>query len=396
MDMKIAIDGTTLCDAGGGSGAGIEHYTWSIVSALFKLNATHEYFLIVTKELSEPRLRLLLEGTSNVCVLRQILPTIPFVSRHIFLPLRLWISQVRVLFSPFGQIPYFWKGKSVITVHDVMIYEHPEWFSQLGEQNFSTRVIVPMSIEKAQKIIAVSNSTNERLNHVFPDSEEKTVIVYEGVEPPQDHETNYVFTRFPFERDMVLFLGTIEPRKNLDTAFQAFHTFLEERPDLATTVRFVVAGKRGWNADDTFELANRINDAWSDLEPDGVIRFLGTVTEEEKWSLLRRASVFLFPSLFEGFGLPILEAMSVGTPVITTQEGALAEVGGDSVITVDPFDVQGMSFAIAQCLLVPEGVEKLCWDGIERAKQFSWERAAQETLRILEQVGKNQQIKNPV
>lgn len=387
--MKIAIDGTTLCDAFGGIGAGIEHYTWSIIFALFRLNTSHEYFLIIPKEFPEPRLRLLFEGSLNIRVVRPILPNIPFVSRHIFLPLRLLISKVNVLFSPFGQIPYFWKGKSVITIHDVLVYEHPEWFPQMGEQNFSMRVIVPRSIEQTQKIIAVSHSTNERLIHVFPNAKGKTVVVYEGVEPPLTPETNYSFTRFPFERDMVLFLGTIEPRKNLVTAFKSFHAFLEERPELATSVRFIVAGKRGWNADETYELADRINDAWRDLEPDGVIHFLGTVTEEEKWSLLRRASVFVFPSLFEGFGLPVLEAMSVGTPVITTQEGALAEVGGDSVITVGSYDVQGMSLAIAQCLLVPEGVETLRWDGIERSKNFSWEQTAKETLCILEQVGKN-------
>jgi len=384
--MVIVIDGTTICDKDGGHGAGIEHYSWSIVFALLRLPSVHEFVLVLPSVLSEPRVRVLLEGvTRPVKLIRVGSNTVPFLSRHILLPLRLLLSRPSVYFSPFGQIPYFWKGTSVVTIHDVAIYEHPEWFADLGNQDFSVRVSVPRSIQSAQKIIAVSESTKQHLEQVFPSSGEKTIVVMEGVSSIAEPMHEYASDRFPFDKDFVLFLGTIEPRKNIETAIQAFHLFLVNHPELAQTVRFIIAGKQGWGADAVLRLANEVNAAWQEAEPEGVIRFLGTVTEEEKWSLLRKATTFLFPSLYEGFGLPILEAMSVGTVVITTDQGALAEVGADAVISVDPFDAQGMSLALAQCLLVPEGVQFLCEQAWLHTRKFTWEKTAEETVRVLEQ-----------
>ena len=116
-------------------------------------------------------------------------------------------------------------------------------------------------------------------------------------------------------------------------------------------------------------------------------QFLGPVTEEEKWYLLSGASCLFFPSFHEGFGLPILEAMSVGTPVITTACGAIPEVGGDAVIYVDPEDIEAMSFAIAQCVLVPQGAQYLREEGYRRAKSFSWQETAKKTIAVLRSVG---------
>ena len=199
--------------------------------------------------------------------------------------------------------------------------------------------------------------------------------------------TDETSRRFPFDRDLVLCLGTVEPRKNLVNAFLAFDQTLQSHPELASQVRLVVAGKKGWQ---THEIENeliRVNRAWRESEPNGVIQFLGPVTEEEKWNLLAHASCLLFPSFDEGFGLPVLEAMAVGTPVIASNRGALPEVGGDAAMYVDPNDTEAMSFALSQCLLVPEGVRELKEMGIKRAAEFSWERAAKETLKVLEEVG---------
>lgn len=166
-------------------------------------------------------------------------------------------------------------------------------------------------------------------------------------------------------------------------AVRAFDLFLQQHPESASSSRFIVAGKQGWGTEETLALISEVNRMWSEYEPEGVIRLLGSVTEEEKWILLSRASVFVYPSLYEGFGLPVLEAMSVGTPVIITREQALEEISGDAAITVVFDDVEGMSLAIAQCLLLPEAVSLLREDGIARAKLFSWERTAKETLRVI-------------
>ncbi len=384
--MKILIDGTTLCDKFGGAGAGVEHYSFAIIAAMIRQKSSHHFFLYIPKQLTTQRLHILIGDAKNVTILKSFGSSIPFFSRHLFLPLRFGFARPDVLFSPFGQTPLLWRGKSVITIHDCAIYEHPEWFAPLGNQNFSTQVVVPNSIKRSKAIIAVSEFTKSSLTRLFPEVHEKTTVVYEGVEPPETTSRDYALTRFPFDRDFVLALGTIEPRKNLSLAFEAFHLFLEQRPELARTVRLIVAGKSGWGCEETVRVAEKVNHAWADIEPGGVIRFLGTVTEEEKWTLLQRASVFVFPSLHEGFGLPVLEAMSVGIPVVTTGSGAVAEVGGDVVIRVNLGDPAAMSLALAQCLLVPEGASVLHDEGIKRAKLFSWQKAAKETLEVIENI----------
>ncbi|MBI4592081.1 glycosyltransferase family 4 protein [Candidatus Uhrbacteria bacterium] len=389
--MRIAIDGTMLCAPDGSRGAGIEHYSWSITTALLQTGESHEFFVSTPPGLSRIRRQELLEAGAHVTLLPSWGPKLSFVSRHAILPMRFLLRRPDVLFSPFGQIPLGWRGKSVVTVHDLAIYEHPEWFP--SQQSFATRVVVPNSLKRATQIIAVSSATQKKLHEFVSSTVGRVHVVFEGVDLNEAYATlsqvDSTSTRFPFDREFVLFLGTIEPRKNLLNAFRAFHAFLQSRPEQAAQVRFIVAGKKGWHTREAEEECVTINHAWKDVEPTGVIQFLGPVTEEEKWNLLARASCLLYPSWDEGFGLPLLEAMAVGTPVIASNRGALPEVGGDAAVYVDPEDIEAMSFALTQCLLIPEGVREIRELGIQRAAEFSWERAAQETMKILEEVAQS-------
>lgn len=386
--MRIAIDGTTLCAPDGSRGAGIEHYTWSIVSELIKQGTKHEWFVATPPAFSEVRRRELEALGNNVTILPSFGPKMSFVTRHGLLPVRFGIRRPDVLFSPFGQIPLGWRGKSVITVHDVAIYEHPEWFPD--KQDVSTRVLVPKSLEKATHIIAVSEATKQKVEQLFPVTEGKVTTVHEGVGLEEAYEAlkdaDESSTRFPFDRDFVFFIGTIEPRKNLVNALKAFDTFLKSRPDQAGLTRFIIAGKKGWHTQEIEQELVRVNHEWKDVEPNGVVQLLGAITEEEKWHLMARASCLLYPSWDEGFGLPLLEAMAVGTPVITSTQGSLPEVGGDAAVYVEPTDIEGMSLALTQCLLIPEGVRALREEGVKRAAAFSWKKAGAQTLNILEQI----------
>lgn len=367
--MKIFIDGTTLCAADGTVGAGIEHYTWSLVKAMVQENKSNDLIIFLPEQLSKQKEAELLSEVRRVRIVRPILPRIPFLSRHVLLPIRALLSRADIFFSPFGQLPFFWRGKSVITIHDVLIFDHPEWFEEETQNSFSTQYIVPMSIKQADKIICVSKFTEVRLHARFPETKNKTCVIYEGVEIGMQKEIENT-KRFPFDRDFVLMLGTIEPRKNFQNSFAAFEKFLATHPEMETKPRLIVAGKYGWKSDEIVDAARGNED----------INFLGPVTEEEKWYLLSRASCLLFPSFEEGFGLPILEAMSVGAPVITSKNSALEEVGGDVVLYVDPDDVDGMSLAIAQCVLVPDGVQYLREEGYRRAVTFSWQASANQTF----------------
>lgn len=382
--MRIFIDGTTLCDETGNVGAGIEQYSWCITEHLLRVGSEHEFFILIPDAMSSTRENQLKKIGSHVHTLRSRLPTFPFVSRHIFFPLRAKCIRPDIFFSPFGQLPFFWKGKSVITIHDVSIFEHPEWFPESDHTNWSVRWIVPRSIERAAHIIAVSEWTKQRLAKRFPETDKKTVVIPEGVLPPEGLlSATTPSSRFPFDREYIFFIGTIEPRKNLVHALKAFDRFLQAHPEWLSQVRFILAGKKGWKTDEIDALANDINDRWHAKEPHGVIQFLGPVTEEEKWTLIDRASCLVFVSHEEGFGLPVLEAMSVGTPVIASTAAALKEVGGEAILTVEPTDVEALSFAIAQCLLVPDVTKEMRVLGYHRARQFTWELAAEKTLEVL-------------
>ncbi|HLD20743.1 MAG TPA: glycosyltransferase, partial [Patescibacteria group bacterium] len=247
--MRIAIDGTTLCAPDGSRGAGIEHYSWSITKALLAQGEEHDFFISTPPGLSRIRRQELLKSGASVTLLPSWGPKLSFISRHVLLAVRFLLRRPDVLFSPFGQIPLGWRGKSVVTVHDLAIYEHPEWFP--AQQSFATRVVVPNSLERATQIIAVSSATQQKLHELMPATAGNVHVVPEGVDLSEAYaalsQVDSASTRFPFDRDFVLFLGTIEPRKNLRGAFRAFHAFLESRPEQASQVRFIVAGKKGWN-----------------------------------------------------------------------------------------------------------------------------------------------------
>jgi glycosyltransferase involved in cell wall biosynthesis len=385
--MKIALDGTTLCDKQGGRGAGVEHYTWSILYSLLRIPSKNTYLLVVPEALSQADLAELIRGVSRVKVVRSKVPKVTFFSRHLLLPVKLYLMGTDVLFAPAAQVPWGWRGKSVLTIHDLAIYENPEWFPDIKQQDFAVNTIVPKSIQEANAFVAVSKATQQQLERLFPVARGKSRVVYEGV-TLKKCKNNTELERFPYEKDYVFYLGTLEPRKNLVAAMNAFDRFLDNRPEQATQVRFILAGKLGWKWEEIEKTANTINDKWKQADPGGVVQALGHVSEEEKWCLLSRASAFIFPSLYEGFGLPVLEAMSVGVPVICSNKGALPEVGGDVVMYVEPDDIDKMALQIAQCILLPEGISIMRQEEQEQAKKFSWQKAAQETLEVIEGAGK--------
>lgn len=383
--MTIAIDARDICRGDGSRGAGIGHYAWEIVRAL-AATCPHPLVVAVPAAFSRRDEEELKAGrpqadkASSIKVIRAGKGKVPFVGRHVALPLRLAFEKPDVLFCPSGEAPLGWLGKSVVTVHDLAVYEHPEWFPEGDRGNWSRRVIFPRSVARASAIVAVSESTRASLVARFPEAAGKTVVVHEGVTLPAG------FARAPGPDDLVLSIGTVEPRKNYPTAIRALDAYLRRVPDRAATTRYVIAGAVGWKGDEALRAADEANAAWRAHAPDGLVKALGSVSEQEKWSLLSRASVLLIPSWHEGFGLPALEAMAAGVPVIASAAGALPEVVGDAGMLVDPADAGAMSLALAQCLLLPDGTRELVEEGKRRAAAFTWERAAGETLAVLERV----------
>lgn len=371
--MRIAIDARTICDRGGGPGAGIEHFTWSGILALLRRFPENKYLLFVPKSLPFDYRGLLRATGAQVKCVASDFPPGPFLARHVWMPIISFFWRTDILYVPTTHLPLLWKGPSVVTVHDMAIFEHPEWFPDADAKGVSTGKLVPRAIQKADGIVAVSEYTQERLEAHFPERRGAIDVVYPGVDGPRRFSASFQ----PPADEYLLFLGTVEPRKNIPAALRAFDAFLRDHPERAYRTRFIIAGRWGWKTEETKLVIDEINEAWQGIVRQPIVQALGPVSEEEKWALLAHASAFVFPSLDEGFGLPPLEAMAAGIPVICSDAGALSEVTGDAALRCAPDDERTLSLLMAQCLLMPDAVSELRGIGQAHARLFSWERTAE-------------------
>lgn len=266
----------------------------------------------------------------------------------------------------------------VLTIHDLTTLSHPKTHS--ARARFYMQALMPASIRRAARIVCVSHSTELELHRYFEDAESKTTVVHSAasgrfrlIEP---YKVTGVLRRWKLASDSyLLYLGTIESRKNLEGLIRAYARacILPDSPVLA------IAGRVRDSARHLLELPRT-------LGIEGKVHFLGYVDDDEAVALYNGALAFIYPSLYEGFGLPILEAMACGTPVITSNTSSMPEVAGDAAILVDPGDPQSLANAIVAVATQPELRTAMRNMGLARSSQFSWDRCARETVAVWEQV----------
>ena len=262
-------------------------------------------------------------------------------------------------------IPRYTRAATVTTVHDLALLRHPE----LGNKDLVDMVeAAARNFERADRIIAVSDSTRTDLIELCAVAPEKIRVVHNGLSPvfrpPRDA------TRSPIDSPYILHVGTHEPRKNIVNLLHAFSMLRA-----GSEVVLVQVGGPGWETVDLHGLTRK-------LGVDDRVRFLGAVEPSELPSLYAHARVFVYPSLYEGFGLPILEAMACGTPVVCSNRPALPEVAGDAAITVDPQSPEAIAEAIDRVLSSDELHTDMGRRGLSRAKAFSWSKCARETIGV--------------
>jgi glycosyltransferase involved in cell wall biosynthesis len=265
----------------------------------------------------------------------------------------------------------------VITVHDLAFLRFPWTVTGASRRYYGG---VHRAVQEADAVIAISHTTARDLVELAHADPEKTHVVYLAAEPdltPMDPEEarRAVAKRFGIAGRYALFVGTIEPRKNVAALLHAFNQLRHDFP-----IRLVLAGARGWLSDDVFRILH-------DLALADGVDFLGPVPPGELRPLYCGAEVLVLPSLYEGFGLPPLEAMACGTPVVVSGAGALPEVVGDAGVVVNPEDPDDLAEALGWVLGNPAFQAELAQRGLRRAAEFSWERTARETLAIYERVG---------
>ncbi|MCK4431428.1 MAG: glycosyltransferase family 4 protein [Candidatus Aminicenantes bacterium] len=278
-------------------------------------------------------------------------------------------------------IPFLYEDKRckyVVTIHDLITRIYPSKFTK--KHRLVQNTLLPHILRKADRIIAVSNSTKNDIIKFYPEYAHKIKVIYEGVEsqffPRSNHEIEKTLDKYNVDFRYILFLGTVEPRKNIIRVVDAF---IQLKQEGNIEQKLIITGRKGWLYKDIIEKINK-----TPFSQD--IIFTDFVDDEDLPSLYSGAEIFLYPSLYEGFGLPVLEAMSCGSPVITSNLSSLPEIAGDAAILVDPMNVEEIVQAMEKLLRDRELRKELKRKSLERAKFFSWEMAAKETLHLYEDI----------
>lgn len=279
------------------------------------------------------------------------------------------LSRGRLLWSPANTGPLL-KAQQVVTIHDVATLDHPEWF----ERKFALwyRWMTPRLVRRARHVLTVSEYSKQRIIHHTGVSAERVTVVPlaadERFRPHTPEECREVREQLGLPPQFVLSVGSLEPRKNLAALLTAWQQWTDRPADLVLAI--------SGSANKVFSALNM------GAAPEGV-KFLGRVSDEQLPALYSAAEAFVYPSFYEGFGLPPLEAMASGTAVITSGTTSLPEVVAEAALMVDPHDPKTITAALRTLFSEPERRVALAQRGLERAALFSWRRTAQETARVL-------------
>jgi glycosyltransferase involved in cell wall biosynthesis len=266
----------------------------------------------------------------------------------------------------------------IVTLHDAFAYVQPQLHNRLD--NWRYRWMLPRLIRRADSVITVSQCSRQDLIHHLKLPDEQVRVIAEGVDEKfrpivDERERRQVLARYGIKPPYLLYLGAITARKNITQLLEAFARVCQRHPDLI----LVVGGKRQWHTDE-------VDMALAHGESMQQVHFTGYVRDADLPALYSAASAFVFPSSYEGFGLPPLEAMACGTPVITSNTSSLPEVVGDAALTINPSDVDELAAAIERALTDQNLRADLRRRGLARAARFTWERTARETLDAYEHV----------
>jgi len=378
--MKIGIDCRQFYDYHLNVGAGIERYSYHLVRNLLKHDQENEYVLFFYSDISPETIKKVKGKNSRVKVIKTLRQgsKIPFWDSHIKFSWIIKKEKLDLAIFPANIIPLFYFGRSILVIHDLAIFLYPEWFPD--KQWFSKKILVPAGLRRADKIITVSNSTKNDLLKLFNVDEKKIKMIYPGVvikDKYLDKEFDKIRQKYDIKNEYALFFGTIEPRKNILNLIKAFSNYIFENEE--SRLILVLAGIKGWKHKKIFKYLNKINKRIFGSR----IKYIGKISNRERNILIKNCQVFVFPSLYEGFGFPVVEAMRLGAPVITSNKASLQEIGRDAAALINPADVNSIRKQIKKVCENKNFRQKLIVQGHKRADQLTWEKAITEFKALL-------------
>ncbi len=381
--MRIGIDFTSAAR----ERAGIGRYARELIRALSRLDRANQYLLFVPRDAHDDLVTF--DWPSNFRIVRAPLTERMLAAlwhrARIPLPVESFIGRVDVFYSPDFLLPPTRARRKLVTVHDLSYVRLPECFPDVLKRYLDSSV--PRSVARADLVLADAESTKRDLIDVYHLPPEKVNVLYSGVDrcfcPQMDEKSMArVSQKYKLDQPYLLSVSTIQPRKNYIRLIKAFSQLISNpqpqspisnHPSLLSNLCLVISGGNGWMYQEVYETVEQLG-----LRER--VMFPGFVDDQDLPALYAMATLFVYPSLYEGFGLPVAEAMACGVPVICSNASSLPEVGGDAVLYFDPCEIDAMANMMRRALADQALRSELRTKGLEQARQFSWERAAERLL----------------
>lgn len=371
--MVIGIDGN---EANVGKKVGIGQYAYEILSNIYKLLPEYDGLDVRVYLKHKPNLQMPDPNEHwRYTVVRS-----PRLWTQIALPAYLYThKKPSVFFSPTHYAPRFSPVPSAISIMDLSYLHFPELFksSDLYQLKNWTRY----SAEKAEMIFTISEASKHDIMKIYKIPESKITVTYPGIKFDEKQKSAPmvdVHKAYNISRRYLLFVGTLQPRKNIVRLFEAFKVLKTQKK--YDDLELVIVGKKGW-------LFDEILVAPTQLGIDQSVKFLDFIPDKDMSSLYKHAQCFVLPSLYEGFGLPVLEAMTYDCPVVTSNISSLPEAGGDAALYFDPTNVSDIAKTIDKVLSNEKLRQDMIKKGQSQVKKFSWEKTARQTLEVLMEIG---------
>lgn len=374
MAGTIGVDATPLL----GERSGVGNYTARLLAAQLKTEPEREYLLYSNRPLENLEL-----GLERARQIPGYLPTSRWLWMQVMLPRLINQTEPDLCHFTNALAPLWLNKPYVLSVYDATLFLYSRYHPRT--RLLAIRMMLPLAARRAAAVITISQSARRDLLRILKIPPEKIHIVYgaapqhfEPVTSPA--ELARIRQKYKLPEQFLLYVGTLEPRKNLSRLVRAFSRLKEQ----GQPHKLVLAGPWGWSMNDFQQQIER-------LELNDSVQMLGYIPDEDLPGLYSLATVFVFPSLYEGFGLPPLEAMACGTPVLSSKNSSLAEICGDAAYLVDPLDEESLVAGLQRVLGDETLRAELGEFGRRRAGEFSWERAARETAAVYDQV-----LKSPI
>ncbi|SHK55261.1 glycosyltransferase family 4 protein [Hespellia stercorisuis] len=365
--MKILIDLTSLAD----NFSGIERFAMNISIGLINQSRNHDFILFFKNEINREFLKYKENQHIKFVVLKG---KNKLIFNQVILPKALYKYKAdRYFFPAFPDPILFFRHNVYTTIHDLGCWDSPDSMTNLSRKYF--KISYRKSMKFSEKILTVSNFSKRRITKIGKISENKIHVIYNGINEKFQNNPDYsVLGKYNIPSNYILTLSTLEPRKNLSLLIKAYERMLNIETGIP---ELVLAGRKGWKMDDFLSGYGK-----NIIEH---IHFTGFIDDEDLSAIYSIASLFVFPTKYEGFGIPPLESMACGTPVVSSDAASMTEVLGDAALFFESDNIESFLDKMKQALEMTDNERnQLIEEGYKQVQKFSWDRESKRLLSIIE------------